>query len=279
MPRVYRHPRRRRADRAGQRRAAATTPVGDLTREPLEFPADRDLRLQALARGDEGFLLALGYSTQRGYRPHPSLRRRDPHRRGRGGVRCPRSSASPSPLGRDPLTECQMVNQFTGSAKAPPQFTRGYGLVFGQTERKAMSMALVDRALRAREFGEDIVAAGAGRGIRHLALRQRPGDRLRRAPEAAALRRFPGRTRPGPRSARRVRGRAGRQPTTSRAGRRPNERAHVTRQRLQLRLSRRADQADDPPRDPQGIAIPGYQVPFASAKCRCPMAGAPAACR
>ncbi len=32
----------------------------------------RDLRLQALARGDEGFLLALGYSTQRGYaRNHP----------------------------------------------------------------------------------------------------------------------------------------------------------------------------------------------------------------
>ena len=31
---------------------------GDLTREPLSFPADRDVRLQALARGDEGFLLA-----------------------------------------------------------------------------------------------------------------------------------------------------------------------------------------------------------------------------
>lgn len=41
--------------------------VGDLTREPLEFPLGRDLRLQALARADEGFLLALGYSTQRGY--------------------------------------------------------------------------------------------------------------------------------------------------------------------------------------------------------------------
>ena len=37
----------------------------DLTRDPLEFPADRALRLQNLARGDEGFLLALGYSTQR----------------------------------------------------------------------------------------------------------------------------------------------------------------------------------------------------------------------
>jgi alpha-D-ribose 1-methylphosphonate 5-triphosphate synthase subunit PhnI len=39
----------------------------DLTREPLAFPAGRDLRLQNLARGDEGFLLGLAYSTQRGY--------------------------------------------------------------------------------------------------------------------------------------------------------------------------------------------------------------------
>ncbi|HBQ36251.1 MAG TPA: carbon-phosphorus lyase complex subunit PhnI, partial [Rhodobacteraceae bacterium] len=39
----------------------------DLTREPLELPASRALRLQALSRGDEGFLLGMGYSTQRGY--------------------------------------------------------------------------------------------------------------------------------------------------------------------------------------------------------------------
>jgi alpha-D-ribose 1-methylphosphonate 5-triphosphate synthase subunit PhnI len=131
--------------------------IGDLTREPLEFPLDRDLRLQALARGDEGFLLALGYSTQRGYaRSHPFV----------GEIRIgeveveldvPELGFAVS-LGRIRVTECQMVNQFKGSAKAPPQFTRGYGLVFGQAERKAMAMALCDRALRARELGEDITA-------------------------------------------------------------------------------------------------------------------------
>ncbi len=130
---------------------------GDLTREPLEFPLNRDLRLQALARGDEGFLLALAYSTQRGYaRTHPFV----------GEVRIgavevemdiPELGFAVS-LGRIQVTECQMVNQFQGSAKTPPQFTRGYGLVFGQSERKAMAMSLVDRALRAKEFGEDIVA-------------------------------------------------------------------------------------------------------------------------
>ena len=51
-----------------------------------------------------------------------------------------------------------MVNQFKGNTETPPQFTRGYGLAFGQSERKVMSMALVDRALRARELGEDVVA-------------------------------------------------------------------------------------------------------------------------
>ncbi|HVH81183.1 MAG TPA: carbon-phosphorus lyase complex subunit PhnI, partial [Stellaceae bacterium] len=38
---------------------SAETEPGDLTRQPLTFPADRALRLQNLARGDEGYLLAL----------------------------------------------------------------------------------------------------------------------------------------------------------------------------------------------------------------------------
>jgi alpha-D-ribose 1-methylphosphonate 5-triphosphate synthase subunit PhnI len=53
------------------------------------------------------------------------------------------------------VTECQMVNQFRGTPTEPPRFTRGYGLGFGHCERKAMAMALVDRALRARELGEE----------------------------------------------------------------------------------------------------------------------------
>ena len=131
--------------------------VGDLTRAPIEFPLDRDLRLQALARGDEGFLLGLAYSTQRGYsRNHPFV---GEIRIGEVDVELdiPELGFAVS-LGRIKVTECQMVNQFKGSAKAPPQFTRGYGLVFGQAERKGMAMALCDRALRAREFGEDITA-------------------------------------------------------------------------------------------------------------------------
>ena len=53
------------------------------------------------------------------------------------------------------VTECDMVNQFAGAHDIPPQFTRGYGLAFGHAERKAMAMALVDRALRAGELSEN----------------------------------------------------------------------------------------------------------------------------
>jgi alpha-D-ribose 1-methylphosphonate 5-triphosphate synthase subunit PhnI len=130
---------------------------GDLTRQPLKFPAGRDLRLQALARGDEGFLLALAYSTQRGWGgTHPFV----------GEIRVGEASVTIAPpelgfeidIGDITLTECQMVNQFGGSKTVPPQFTRGYGLAFGHAERKAMAMSLVDRAMRAGELGEEAAA-------------------------------------------------------------------------------------------------------------------------
>jgi alpha-D-ribose 1-methylphosphonate 5-triphosphate synthase subunit PhnI len=133
------------------------TDPADITREPMVFPISRPERLQALARGDEGFLLALGYSTQRGFgRTHPFA----------GEIRVGEVEIEfaapelgfPVPLGRIEVTECNMINQFTGNADTAAQFTRGYGLAFGRAERKAMSMSLVDRALRHDEFEERIVA-------------------------------------------------------------------------------------------------------------------------
>ncbi len=129
--------------------------VGDLTREPMSFPVERDIRLQNLARGDEGFLLALGYSTQRGYgRSHPFA---GEIRLGEVAVEFePEDLGFPIEIGEVTLTECQMINQFKGTAEAPPQFTRGYGLSFGHCERKVIAMALVDRALKGRDLGEAV---------------------------------------------------------------------------------------------------------------------------
>lgn len=130
---------------------------GDLTRDPLMMPAGRDVRLQNLARADEGFLLSLAYSTQRGFgTTHPFA---GEIRKGTVTVRfTPLELGFPIDIGDIDLTECQMINQFKGSAAEPPRFTRGYGLAFGSAERKAMVMALVDRALRAEELGEDPTA-------------------------------------------------------------------------------------------------------------------------
>ncbi|GJH17160.1 carbon-phosphorus lyase complex subunit PhnI [Caballeronia novacaledonica] len=132
-------------------------PPGDLSREPLSFPANRSTRLQNLARGDEGFLLAIGYATQRGYaHSHPFA---GEIRHGEVAVEMVVDELDFAvEIGEIDVTECQMINQFAGSGDVPPTFTQGYGLAFGHSERKAMAMALVDRALRAEELGETVGA-------------------------------------------------------------------------------------------------------------------------
>jgi alpha-D-ribose 1-methylphosphonate 5-triphosphate synthase subunit PhnI len=125
----------------------------DITRDPPAHPLPRTARLQMLARADEGWVLGMGYSTQRGYAyTHPFA----------GEIRygqvpvvlVPEELGFEIEIGEVALTDCQMVNHFAGSATQPPQFTRGQGLVFGHGERKAMAMSLVDRVLRCDEFDE-----------------------------------------------------------------------------------------------------------------------------
>jgi alpha-D-ribose 1-methylphosphonate 5-triphosphate synthase subunit PhnI len=131
------------------------TAVDDITREPLDYPSNRSARLQQLTRADEGFLLSLGYSTQRGYgRTHPFA----------GEIRMGYVDVAFTVdelgfdicLGEICISECEMINQFAGSQVQPPQFTQGYGISFGFSERKTLAMALVDRALQARELGESV---------------------------------------------------------------------------------------------------------------------------
>jgi alpha-D-ribose 1-methylphosphonate 5-triphosphate synthase subunit PhnI len=129
----------------------------DITRDPPAYPMPRSARLQMLARADEGWVLGMGYSSQRGYaNSHPFA----------GEIRfgavpleiVPDELGFAIEIGEIEVTDCQMINQFTGSAEQPAQFTRGQGLVFGHGERKAMAMSLVDRVLRADEFGEELTS-------------------------------------------------------------------------------------------------------------------------
>ena len=129
----------------------------DITRHPPVYPCSRSSRLQQLVRGDEGYLLALAHSTQRGYgRNHPFA---GEIRSGYVAVEIvPEELGFTVTIGELLMTECEMVNGFVDPQDDPPHFTRGYGLTFGMSERKAMAMALVDRALQAPEYGEE--AAG-----------------------------------------------------------------------------------------------------------------------
>jgi len=59
-------------------------------------------------------------------------------------------------IGSIPVTECVMLSRCEQRTGDGPGFVQGYGLVFGANERKAMAMALVDRALRSQELGEEV---------------------------------------------------------------------------------------------------------------------------
>ena len=135
------------------REAVLQDSVPDLTRHPLTLPAGREIRLQNMARGDEGFLLASAYSLQRGFGldRHPFL----------GELRVGHAALVYTPpelgfeieIGEVRLTECFMVNRRNGDKETRAGLENGYGVVFGQNERKAMSMALLDRSLT--KAGED----------------------------------------------------------------------------------------------------------------------------
>lgn len=135
-------------------------PTHDLTRQPLKIPAGRSIRLQALARGDEGFLLSSAYSLQRGFGldRHPFL----------GELRVgfvevmftPPELGFEIKIGEIKITECFMISRFNGGKNRAPGFENGYGLVFGQNERKAMSVSLLDRSLQNAENGTEVEYPG-----------------------------------------------------------------------------------------------------------------------
>ena len=130
-------------------------PVKDLT--PVILVAEAPMLLLADAGLRDTRLLAMAYSTQRGYsHTHPFV---GEVRLGQVAVELtPEELDFPISIGDIEITECEMVNQFAGSKTEPPKFTRGYGLAFGHSERKAMAMSLVDRALRADELGEAVLS-------------------------------------------------------------------------------------------------------------------------
>jgi alpha-D-ribose 1-methylphosphonate 5-triphosphate synthase subunit PhnI len=124
----------------------------DITREPLVFPVPRSAALATMARAETGSLLALAYSNMRGYGDiHPTVAEL---RVGYLPVTIPHPvTGAPVEAGEVLMTECEMIASYdacggSGKKSGPPTFTLGYGACFGHNEVKAISMAVLDRALQ-----------------------------------------------------------------------------------------------------------------------------------
>jgi len=119
----------------------------DLTRHSIPLPAPRSAALQAMAMGETGGLLALAYSNMRGFgsthRTVGELRLgylpiavENPH------------GTEPEIIGEVMVTEAEVICSLEQGPDGP-RFTLGYGLCFGHNETKAISMAVLDRAMQA----------------------------------------------------------------------------------------------------------------------------------
>ena len=171
--------------------------IFDVTRQSLTFPADRSATLQSMARGETGGLLLLAYSNMRGYGDiHPTIGElrvgyipvKIKHPYG-GGLYT---------VGEVKITEAEVIAKFTAT-DGSPKFTLGYGLCFGHNETKAISMAILDRAMQTegkrtpsqdQEFvlshidGIDALGFCAHWKLPHYVTFQSDLDRLRKARES-----------------------------------------------------------------------------------------------
>ena len=127
----------------------------DITRTPPFFHGSPSSRLQPFIRALARHVAPPAYAGQRGYgRNHPFAAE---IRSGYIDVEIvPEELGFAVNVGELLMTECEMVNGFVAPENEDPHFTRGYGLVFGLGERKAMAVALVDRALQAPDYGEHV---------------------------------------------------------------------------------------------------------------------------
>jgi len=119
----------------------------DITHQAVRFPAPRSARLQMLARAETGGIMALAYSSMRGFEGvHPTV---GELRYGSVRVHVKDASGRRRYIGKVEVTEAEMITRMrTDKKNALPYFSIGYGLCFGQNDTKAICMGILDRTLR-----------------------------------------------------------------------------------------------------------------------------------
>jgi alpha-D-ribose 1-methylphosphonate 5-triphosphate synthase subunit PhnI len=145
----------------------------DITIDAMRFPVPRAARLQALARGESGAMLSFAYSSLRAFGGgdhatvaelrvgdlplqvvHPLL-------------------GTPVTIGHFRATEAEMLGpdrDTSAPGRVNAAYSLSYGLVFGQHERKAISMAILDSTLMATEGEERPKGAFSPAGDQEMVL-------------------------------------------------------------------------------------------------------------
>jgi alpha-D-ribose 1-methylphosphonate 5-triphosphate synthase subunit PhnI len=121
--------------------------VKDVTLEAIKFPAPRSVTLQMLARAETGGVLALAYSSMRGFGDgHGTI---GELRYGSVKIHISDPKGRKRYIGSINVTECEMITKINTTKEAKiPYFAIGYGLVFGHNETKAICMSILERGIR-----------------------------------------------------------------------------------------------------------------------------------
>jgi alpha-D-ribose 1-methylphosphonate 5-triphosphate synthase subunit PhnI len=100
-----------------------------------------------LARAETGGLMALAYSSMRGFgSEHGTI---GELRFGTVDVKITDPKGRKRFIGKIEVTECEMITKINSDKKTKiPYFAIGYSLIFGQNETKAISMSILDRSIR-----------------------------------------------------------------------------------------------------------------------------------
>ncbi|WP_326907932.1 carbon-phosphorus lyase complex subunit PhnI [Sedimentibacter sp. MB31-C6] len=123
----------------------------DVTLNNLTFPAPRSAILQTMARADTGYISGLAYSSLRGFGSvHPTV---GELRTGWVSVEVPYmlSEGESIYVGEILVTEVESfvsASKKTNNEHDEIKVGIGYGCVFGRNETKAISMSILDRALK-----------------------------------------------------------------------------------------------------------------------------------
>lgn len=142
----------------------------DITRNYPNAPYPRTAALQVMSRAETGSILAVGYTTMRGYGDvHPTI---GDLRIGEMDIKFTHPfTKNEVKIGEIEATAVECVGTFNTDSEGDTKLTTGFGFCFGKNETKAISMSIVDLTLYNNSYsvgGDNIIAADFEMIMHHL---------------------------------------------------------------------------------------------------------------